>query len=320
MLQQGLILLLFLVAISCPHSIAQTLYFSAIPHHNRVQEELLYSMVAKHLTERLNMPVEFIASSDYHETLSLFGQRKIAFAWFGGLTGLLAKNSDPNAQAIVMGFEDQFFKTLLIANYSSGLSYSNELPSKLRGKTLALGSELSTSGRLFPEYFLQQRFGEPIANVFTKIGYSGRHEKTIHWVEQGLYDVGAVNFQVWYALLQKGRINTARVGVIWESPPYSDYHVLACSDLDKRFGEGFQRKLESAMLSMNANGQLMKIFGRSHFVKASKRDFTDVERAAKQLGLIDEHGRYVPAKPGSDEQHQRRFADPEVSATYQPSD
>lgn len=293
MLKKRLLIVVLFACVACSRSFAETLYFSAIPLHDPAQEKLLYSVVSKKLAAKLNMNVEFIPSNDYEQTLELFQQGNIALAWFGGVTAMIARQRDPGAQAIVQGYEDQFYKTLLIANRRTGLEPSKEIPSGIRGMSLALGSELSTSGRLFPEYYLLQRFGEPIKKVFKKIGFSGLHEKTIEWVEQGLYDIGWVDYRVWYDLVHKGRINTNRVSVIWESPRFSDYQFVTRSDIEKTFGAGFRAKLQRALLALSADGQVMKIFARSHFIAASNEDFADVSNAALAIGLVDRNGRLI---------------------------
>ncbi len=282
-----LLLLGSLMLCVCTRAFASPLLFSAIPHQDSRNETALYSILASRLAEELDVEVAFVASTDYGHTVELFSRHEISFAWFGGLTGLLARRADPGAQVIARGFEDQFFKSLLIANRSTGLRPERELPAGIRGRSLALGSELSTSGRLFPEYFMQNHFGKPISQVFPKVAFSGGHEKTVRLVEQGLYEVGFVNYRIWYDLLQRGRVNTEQVHVIWETPLYPDYHFLVRSDIEKRFGAGFRSRLQDALLRLSADGRITRVFRRSHFVKASNEDLAGVEDAARALGLVD---------------------------------
>lgn len=287
MISKRQLLVFCLALLFCTRGFATTLNFSAIPHQDSRNETALYSILARKLSDELGLEVRFVPSRDYQHTVTQFAQNDIAFAWFGGLTGLLARRSDPGAQVIARGFEDRFFKSLLIANRKTGLKPQTDLPSEVQGLSLAMGSELSTSGRLFPEYFLQNHLGKPISSVFPKITFSGGHEKTVRLVEQGQYDLGFVNYRIWFDLLQRGRIDTDHVHVIWESPTYPDYHFLVRSDIEEQFGKGFRNKLQDALLSLSSDGRVTRVLRRSHFVKASNEDVAPVEAAAKALGLID---------------------------------
>ena len=103
----------------------------------------------------------------------------------------------PAPRAIAQGIEDKQFKTYLIANTQTGLVDGATLPDALAGKTFTFGSRSSTSGRVMPEYFIEQRFGRTPDKVFSKVGFSGDHTKTIQLVQSGAYQVGAVDYSVW---------------------------------------------------------------------------------------------------------------------------
>ena len=68
----------------------------------------------------------------------------------------------------------------------------------LAGHSLTFGSETSTSGRLMPQYFMEQG-GLAIDDLKGKPGFSGSHDATIEAVAAGSFEVGAVNEQVWEA-------------------------------------------------------------------------------------------------------------------------
>ncbi len=266
---------------------ADALFFSAIPLQEPKREKVLYSVVADKLGKTLGMPVDFRVSNDYQHTLSMFRDGDIDLAWVGGVTGLLARRADPEARAIVKGFEDQFFQSLLIANHKTGLKPQQAIPEEIRGLSMVMASPLSTSGRVMPEYLLHQHFGQPIREVFSEIGLSGTHERTIQWVAAGKYQLGAVDFRVWYSMLQERRFDASLVHVVWQSPYFPDYHFIVRGDTEKKFGKGFVSKLQSALLAMNGDGRVMNIFRRSHFLEAGNRDFAEIERAAKFLGLLE---------------------------------
>jgi phosphonate transport system substrate-binding protein len=74
-----------------------------------------------------------------------------------GLTGVQARLQVPGAEAIAQRDVDEKFHSVFITNTSSGLTpFKNITDLKQQGHTFTFGSESSTSGRLMPQYFLQQ--------------------------------------------------------------------------------------------------------------------------------------------------------------------
>ena len=79
---------------------------------------------------------------------------KIAdFGWYGGLTGVQAGlRMPPSSVYIAQRIEDTQFTSVFIQ--ASGENNSNI--TDVNGKSLALGSQTSTSGSLMPTYYLTQ--------------------------------------------------------------------------------------------------------------------------------------------------------------------
>ncbi len=234
------------------------------------------------------MPVIFVPVRSYDESVMLFEKNEIQMAWFGGLTGLIARSKVPGSKVIAQGYEDRHFKTLFIANTKVGIEYSREFPEEIRGLTLLFGDKRSTSAMLMPEYFIRENLKKPSNEVFKKLGYSGLHSRTIRWVEDGKYDIGVVDYKEWYSHLQRGLIDLEKVRVVWDSPTYPDYHFVVRGDVEKSFGEGFIKSLQKAILAMNSERYLLKIFNRNHFIIAENGDFDRLNEITVSLGLIKE--------------------------------
>ena len=144
----------------------------------------------------------------------------------------------------------------------------------------------STSGRLMPEFHIRKNFGKAPNKVFSRVGFSGDHSRTIALVQSGAYEVGAVNFQVWNNEMKAGKIDKSKIKIVWRTPTYPDYQWTIRGDVDKRFGKGFTDKVRSSLLSMNAPA-LLKAFPRSGFIPAKNSDYAPIENVGKSIGLID---------------------------------
>ena len=197
-----------------------------------------------------------------------------------------ARNLVSGSEAIAQGVEDQAFETYFIAHASTGLTAAEQFPAAIAGKVFTFGSKGSTSGRLMPEYHIRQYFGKSPEQVFEKVGFSGNHSKTIALVQSGAYQVGAVNFKVWESDLEAGKIDPAKVSVIWQTPPYPDYQWTIRGDVDARWGAGFKARVTNALLSMR-DPELLASFPRSGFIPASNADYQPILDVAREIKLID---------------------------------
>jgi len=262
-----------------------TLVFTAIPDQNESQLMERFGKVAVYLEEQLHVPVKYIPVKNYPAAIIAFRNNQVQLAWFGGLSGVQARAIVPNSQAIAQGYEDQSFKSYFIAHKSAGISSSETFPKDIAGKTFVFGSKGSTSGRLMPEYFIRQSFEKAPGKVFSRVGFSGDHSRTLALVSSGVFQVGALNYTVWDEALKNGTVNTDDVKVIWTTPNYPDYQWSVRGDADELFGEGFIEKLKQVLLSID-DKNLLAAFPRSAFVPADNSLYQPIESAAKALGIM----------------------------------
>ena len=101
-----------------------------------------------------------------------------------------------------------------------------------------------------PEYFIRRQFGRSPEEVFSRVGFSGDHSRTVQVVQSGAYEVGVLDFTVWDLDKKAGKIDEAQVQVIWETPTYPDYNWTVRGDVDRMYGTGFKEKLRAALLAI----------------------------------------------------------------------
>ncbi len=260
--------------------------FTAIPDQDETKLQERFGKVAAYLEAQLGVKVKYIPVKSYAAAISAFRNNQVQLAWFGGLSGVKARDLVSGSEALAQGVEDRQFKTYFIANTATGLQFSESFPEGIRGKVFTFGSKGSTSGRLMPEYHVRKHFKSSPKEVFSRVGFSGDHSRTIALVQSGAYEVGAVNFKVWHSEKQRGKIDSNKVSVIWRTPPYPDYQWSVRGDVDHTWGEGFKEKLQQALLTMN-DADLLAAFPRSGFIEASNEDYKPIKNIARKIGLID---------------------------------
>ncbi|TFH85967.1 putative selenate ABC transporter substrate-binding protein [Billgrantia azerbaijanica] len=260
--------------------------FTAIPDEDETRLQQRFQKVADYLAEALGVEVRFVPVKSYAAAVTAFRNNQVQLAWFGGLSGVQAREHVPGSRALAQGVEDAEFVTYFIAHESTGLAHDSGLSEAMRGMTFTFGSKGSTSGRLMPEYYLREHFGEPPEETFSRVGFSGNHSRTASLVVSGAYQLGALNYTVWENEVTAGNLDTGQVNVVWQTPPYPDYQWTIRGDVDERFGEGFADRVQRALLDMD-DPELLASFPRSGFIPASNEDYAVIREIGRALELLD---------------------------------
>lgn len=264
---------------------AADLKFTAIPDQDTTRLRQRFDKIAAYLTQSLGVSVTYMPVKSYAASVEAFKNNQVQLAWFGGLSGVKARQAVPGSQAIAQGAEDEHFITYFIANSTTGLKPGKRFPDQIAGRTFTFGSKGSTSGRLMPEFFIRQHFNKAPREVFRRVGFSGDHSKTIALVQTGSYEVGAVNFKVWENEVKEGKVDPDKVQVIWETPEYPDYNWTIRGDVDDAFGDGFIKKVQAAFLAMK-DPDLLASFPRSAFVSADNAMYQPIFKVGTQIGIF----------------------------------
>ena len=285
-------LLLSLGTAATPSIAAPVLRVGAIPDQNPEKLNRLYGALSSELSDQLKVNVKYVPVSNYAAAVSAFRTGSLDLVWFGGLTGVQARLQTPGARVLAQRDIDARFTSVFIANGSSGLRplSSQDQLIQLKGKRFTFGSESSTSGRLMPQYFMQQVGVLPSQFAGGRPGFSGSHDATIALVQSGAYQVGALNEQVWTSNVKSGRVDPAKMRVIWRTPPYVDYHWVARPGLDQRFGAGFTQRIQAALIGLQTDTTrrklVLSLFGAERFIPAKASDYAPIEKVGRQLGKI----------------------------------
>ena len=270
----------------------RTLKISAIPDQDPAKLATINGTMATYLAGKLGVKVEFVPVTDYAASVSLFKTGDLDMVFFGGLTGVQARLQTPGAVLLAQRDIDDAFKSVFIANTGAGLAPVPDVAglAALKGKRFTFGSESSTSGRLMPEFFLDQAGISSDKDFSGPPGYSGSHDKTVDLVTAGTYDAGVLNLQVWKTRMEKGTIDQTKVKEVLTTPSYHDYHWIAGPATNERFGPGFTDKITEALVSLDVNdveqAKLLTLYGAKKFIPTSAGNYTEIEQIGRKLKLI----------------------------------
>jgi len=297
-LVSGILLFLLSPLVACSpasetgnETTVEPLIAGAIPDQDPEKLQRLYDKLANYLETELGVPVEYKPVTDYAAAVTAFRVGDLDLVWFGGLTGVQARSQVEGAEAIAQRDIDAEFTSVFIANKNSGLQPIQDIQelSKLKGSTFTFGSESSTSGRLMPQYFMEQAGVTP-EDFQGEVGFSGSHDTTIQLVEAGSYQAGALNSQVWKSRVEAGDVDLNKVDVIWETPTYYDYHWVIHPDAKLRYGEDFSQKVQAALLKLDPNNpehqEILDLFGADKFISTENSNYAQIEKVGRQIGKI----------------------------------
>jgi phosphonate transport system substrate-binding protein len=220
------------------------------------------------LSHDTGLAYELIIPESYDDLLTKFGAGQIDLAYFGGVTFVKA-NAGHGAIPIVMRDVDSRFTSVIIVHGESEMGMRD-----LRGKQMAFGSKLSTSGHLMPRHFLHNVHEITPEDHFKRIRYSGRHDLTAYWVRDGEVDVGAANSEVVSKMFEDGRLQQGDVRIIWTTPPFADYVWAA----HPRVPESRRQAIQQAFLKLSVNDpqheMVLSNLGAAGFYPASTKNFS----------------------------------------------
>jgi len=270
----------------------RTLKISAIPDQDPGKLVAINKAMADYLAASLGIKVEYVPVSDYAAAVSLFRTGDLDMVFFGGLTGVQARLQAPGSTLVAQRDIDDAFQSVFIANAGSDVAPVTDAKglSALKGKRFTFGAESSTSGRLMPEFFLDQAGLASAKDFSGPPGFSGSHDKTVDLVQAGTYDVGVLNLQVWKRRQAAGTVDPTKVVEVFTTPSYHDYHWLAGPRTTERFGPGFTDKLSASLLSLDyANpdqAKLLDLYGAKKFIPTKVDNYGEIEQIGRKLGLI----------------------------------
>lgn len=268
-----------------PANETAVLRFSAIPDEDTTAQQARFQPVADYLTKELGIKVEFVASPNYGASVQKFTGGDIQLAWFGGVTGVQARQAVSGAEAIVAGQADLNFKSYFIANTSTGLTRSDEFPTAINDLKFTYGSQNSTSGCIMPTHFIMEASGKSPQDFFSsEFGFSGSHDKTAELVNNGTFQAGALNFKTFDKAIASGAISESNCVVIWETPTYADYNMTAHPVLNDLFGEGFVAKLQQALIECDDPAALNAL-KREKLVKVNNETFAGIASVMEKVNF-----------------------------------
>ena len=235
----------------------------------------------EYLAASSGLETRLVVPADYVDAVRLFREKEIDLAYFGGLTFLQAHKHYGALPLVMRAIDTRFTSWFLVRPELAQLELSD-----FRDRKFSFGDKMSTSGHLMPRHFLLSEWEIEPENFFAEVSYSGAHDKTAIQVRDGVVDVGAVNTAIVNKMLADGRLQPDDLHVLWQTPPYPDNVWSVQAYLD----EALKTKLRDAFLGLDPadsrHAEILQNLRAESYLPASAADFSDLDKIARNLGLL----------------------------------
>lgn len=252
------------------NSWGKELYFSVIPIESDARTRERYARFISYLEQQLDSTIHLVMPKDYADVINGLKEKKIDFALLGPKSYVEAsKHANVMTAVRVIGEDGQDgYKGLIITKKGSGLKKLADL----QGKTFAFTDPNSTSGNLIPSvYFAAQAQIDP-ETFFSKVIFSGKHQKSILMVKNGEIDAAATNNVDVERDSGRGW-HQDDFNIIWESQLIPHDMLAYRQDLP----EAFKQALISASVAYD-DAQGLKDMAISKFIPSKDEDYVFVRQ------------------------------------------
>jgi phosphonate transport system substrate-binding protein len=229
----------------------------------------LVDYIAAHIGGRASM----VLRPSYSDVRILLEESKVDLAFVCTGTYVACRRAGTLELLAVPEFKgDIKYRCLFIVRDDSEINSIAEL----RGKSFAFTDAESNTGCMVPTWVVKKQGQDP-ETYFSKIIYTGSHDRSIHAVVSGVIEAASVDSLVFYSFLKAHPEMKERLRVIWESEAFGAPPIVAPVNLSKDTKE----QLRAVFLSMSQDTQGRKILDDLDIDKFRKPEKGEYDSAYK---------------------------------------
>jgi len=267
-LMRGLLALLAFVLLSDQATMAadakpEKLVVGLLPGESAPTVMRLNEPLRNYLEKRLGMPVELVVGANYAATSEALRFGRIDIAYLGPVTYILQSRKsklEPFARPSHALVGPTFKAVVIVPADSPAKSLAD-----LKGQEIAFGDPASTSGTWVPRFMLVN------AGLVSERDYTlrvlGAHDAVALAVANHKVAAGGLSKPVYERLLKEGKIDSAAVRILADSPDIPEYMWTFRDGLDPAFKE----QLRKAFIEVN-DPEALKVFRAESFIPAVDPD------------------------------------------------
>lgn len=242
-----------------------------------------YSALSDYLGKKLNMKVAFFQKDSYAKmnTMIRDGEVDVATVCTGALLDLNEKDYKVLAIPVVRGKSS--YHSYIIVSEKSGIKSVDEL----KGQTFAFTDSLSNSGALYPAYLITKNTNQNPDRYFSKVYYTGNHDKSIFLVNSGVVAGAAVDSLIFEYFREKYPEKVANIRIIDISPEFLAPPIVASGKVPEKLF----KKMQNALTNMHKDDEGRKILGGILVDMLIPPDSHSLDSMIEMKKFLDAHSR-----------------------------
>jgi phosphonate transport system substrate-binding protein len=229
-----------------------------------------------YLEQQLGKPIQLHVLTNYAAMIEAVRAKNIDLAYFGPLSYCLARERcgiDCFAAKVKDGATT--YRAVIIAGATTDIhSFAD-----IRGKRMAYGDMASTSSHLLPKYTLFKKAGLREKRDYEE-SFLGKHDVVAINVQAGNVDAGGLNEFIYAGLVERGKLDPAKLVVVGYSDPWPDYPWVYQNDLTPEL----RARIRQAFLELK-DPAVLKPLKADGFAAMADKDYEIIRQAARELGI-----------------------------------
>jgi phosphonate transport system substrate-binding protein len=263
-----------------------------VPNEEDLEQRVRFDALAAHVSKRLGVPVELVQTGTYSTAIEAMRAAKLDVCSLGPFAYLIA-HEKTGAQAIVApgtpAGEVNTYRSILVVPGSSSIRTIEDVRIHASKMTLAWVDPASASGHLVPRAYLES-IGIVPERAFKNTIFTLSHLASAMTVKSGQVDLAVITQNGLANLVQKGRLKSDDLRVIWTSAP------IATSVVAVRGGLGalLKEKIQAAYLSFRTEDpvnwskfQRLFVDPATIWVAAKDSDYDELRQLARSVKHLD---------------------------------
>ncbi len=224
-----------------------TLRFAIASMVSAEETWVTYKELVDYVASRTGDDASMVLRPSYSDVRILLEEEKVDIAFVCTGTYITCFRAGTIELIAVPEFKNDLrYRCLFVVNKNSTI---NDITG-LQGRSFAFTDPESNTGCIVPSWIVNKQGKEPKA-YFSKIIYTGSHDRSLHAVAKGLVDGAGVDSLVFYSFIEAHPEMKEFLRVIWESEPFGAPPIVVPTGLT----ESMKEQLRKIFLSMSQDVQ-----------------------------------------------------------------
>ncbi len=261
-----------------------TFVIALLPRENIFYQKRRYDLLADYLSRNLGVNVKTRLLDSYDSVYNEMSTGKVDAAFFGGLSYVVMDSKidiDPIARPVYRDGRSSY-RGVIFARRDRGITGNI---STWRGKRIALASKSTTSGYLFPRWYLHNRGVKEFSGYFSRIFYVGSLDAAIDAVMDNKVDIGCSTDRLFDKYLIKNPAARGSLLILAISGPFPSGTLgVKKGSLDTHI----EKLLKETLLGMDKTDEgraVLSSMRAARFIETRKSDYDHIADMMADLGL-----------------------------------